>query len=85
MVSCPAASWSGVGIGGDEGQPAAVGRPGEVGDAAGEIGDPLRLATGPVEQPDLLHLARVVAGGEEGEVAAVGAPARRVLLVLAVR
>ena len=68
-------------IGGDEGEPVAVRRPGVLGDPAREVGDPLRLAPGAVEQPELVGLVGVLAGGEKSEVAPVGAPARGVLLV----
>ena len=68
----------GVGVFGDQRESDAVGRPGVVGDAAGEIGDALRLTAVPVEEPELIGLARIVAAGEKGDVAAIGAPARGV-------
>ena len=60
-------------------QPRAVGRPGEILDAALDVGELHRLAAGAVQQPDLgalLLLVLVAARREEGQVLAVRAEAR---------
>ena len=69
----------GVRIAGHQREPPAVGRPGQVAHAAGQVGDPLRLAAPAVEQPDLLHLSRIVAIRQVRDVAPVRAPARGVV------
>jgi hypothetical protein len=68
----------GVLVGDDDDQALSVRRPGVVIDAALDLGQALRLATPPVEQPDLgpeLLLLFRAAGGKEGQEAAVRAPA----------
>ena len=49
----------------------------------GQVGDPLGLSSAAIEQPDLIHLARIVPVGKKCQVPAVGAPAGRVLAGLA--
>ena len=57
----------------------AVRRPGVIRDAARQIGDPLGLATGAIEQPELIGFVGIVPAGEKGEIVPVRAPSRRVL------
>src|SRR5437762_1457294 len=60
-----------IGIGGDDGEPRAVGRPLEARDAALVGGDLHRLAAAALEQPHLALLA--FPSGQEREIAPVGA------------
>jgi hypothetical protein len=66
----------GVGVAADESQPFAVRRPGVVRHTARKLGDPLCLAAGTIEQPDLVNLVGIVSVGEERQVPAVGTPQR---------
>src|SRR5919112_4964078 len=69
----------GIGVAGHESNTFSIRRPGIFGDSARQIGQPLRLPTAPVEEPDLLDFPRVFPVGQEGQVAAIRAPAGRML------
>ena len=63
----------------DHHQPVTRGGPGVVRDARLDLRDPLGLAAGAGQQPELVGALVIAAAAEEGQVAPVGAPPRRVL------
>src|SRR3989441_3752969 len=65
----------GIGVQDDERQPRAVRRPGVVLDSPLQVGDPLRFAAGPVQEPDLVGVGGIVAARQGGQGLGVRAEA----------
>jgi hypothetical protein len=67
-------------IGNDQRQPLTIRGPGILRNAARHIGQTLGLPPGPIQDPDLIDLASVLAAREKRQIPAIGTPARRAFI-----